>query len=296
MATVNFFGKAVVIVMWIALVSLYGILKGVRDVIKKKALEKSSAMEVLFFYTLLSFIFVIPETKSALSMDMRYIGFIMIKSVIIFIAWICSFKAIKKLPIGFFGIMDMSRVIFATLLGMLVLDEVMTAGKLFGMLLVIAGLLLVNLKSEKSGEKDVKNGKKYIFLVLISCLMNAFSELLDKSLMKHMESGQLQFWYMFFLVVLYLGYMLSTRTRINLKTLKSNYWIIILSVLFVIGDKALFIACQQENSTVIAMTLIKQCSVLITIIGGRLIFREKNTVCRLVCAGVIIAGIMVAVV
>ena len=33
----------------------------------------------------------------------------MIKSAIIFIAWICSFKAIKKLPIGFYGIMDMSR-------------------------------------------------------------------------------------------------------------------------------------------------------------------------------------------
>lgn len=282
--------------MWIALVSLYGILKGVRDVIKKKALEKSSAMEVLFFYTLLSFIFVIPQTKSALSMDMRYIWFIMIKSVIIFIAWICSFKAIKKLPIGFFGIMDMSRVIFASLLGMLVLGEVMTAGKLFGMALVIAGLLLVNLKNEKSGEKDAKNSKKYIILVLISCLMNAFSELLDKSLMQHMESGQLQFWYMFFLVVLYLGYMTATRTRINFKTLKSNYWIIILSVLFVIGDKALFIACSQQNSTVIAMTLIKQCSVLITIVGGRLVFKEKNTVYRLVCAAVIIAGIMAAVV
>lgn len=278
--------------MWIALVSLYGILKGVRDVIKKKAMEKSSAMEVLFFYTFLSFIFVLPETKSALSMDMHYIGFIMIKSIIIFIAWICSFKAIKKLPIGFFGIMDMSRVIFASLLGVFVLGEVMTAGKLFGMALVLLGLLLVNLKKDKNGEATKA---VYIVLVLVSCLMNAISEMLDKMLMGHMESGQLQFWYMFFLVVLYLGYMLVTRTKINFKTLKSNYWILILSVLFVIGDKALFIACQQEDSTVIAMTLIKQCSVMITIIGGRLVFKEKNTVYRLICAAVIIAGIMVAV-
>lgn len=279
--------------MWIALVSLYGILKGFRDIIKKKALEKNSAMEVLFFYTLISFIFVLPETKSALSMDMHYIGFIMIKSVIIFIAWMCSFKAISRLPIGFFGIMDMSRVVFATLLGIVALSEIMTMQKLVGMALVLIGLLLVNLKKEKNGEKAKT---VYIVLVLISCLMNAISELLDKTLMQHMESGQLQFWYMFFLVVLYLGYMLVTRIKINFKALISNYWIIILSVLFVVGDKALFIACGYENSTVTAMTLIKQCSVLITIIGGRLVFKEKNTLYRMACAAVIIAGIMTAVV
>lgn len=279
--------------MWIALVSLYGILKGFRDIIKKKALEKNSAMEVLFFYTLISFIFVLPETKSALSMDMHYIGFIIIKSAIIFIAWMCSFKAISRLPIGFFGIMDMSRVVFATLLGIVALGEVMTAQKLVGMALVLIGLLCVNLKKEKNGEKAKTI---YIVLVLISCLMNAISELLDKTLMQHMESSQLQFWYMFFLVVFYLGYMLVTRTKINFKALISNYWILILSVLFVVGDKALFIACGYENSTVTAMTLIKQCSVLITIVGGRIVFKETNTLYRLLCAAVIIAGIMTAVV
>jgi drug/metabolite transporter (DMT)-like permease len=278
--------------MWIALVSVYGILKGVRDIIKKKALEKNSAMEVLFFYTFISFLFVTPEFKSAISMDMHYIGYIMVKSVIIFIAWICSFKAISKLPIGFYGIMDMSRVIFASLLGVFVLGEVMTGGKLIGMALVLVGLLLVNMKREGNSEKTKA---VYIALVLVSCLMNAISELLDKMLMQHMESGQLQFWYMFFLVVLYLGYMVVTRTKINFKTLKTNYWILILSILFVIGDKALFVACSYENSTVIAMTLIKQCSVMITILGGRLVFKEKHTLYRMLCAAVIIVGILVAV-
>jgi drug/metabolite transporter (DMT)-like permease len=67
-------------------------------------------------------------------------------------------------------------------------------------------------------------------------------------------------------------------------------------VLFVIGDKALFIACAQQDSAVITMTLIKQCSVLITIIGGRLVFKEKGVLHKLLCACVIIAGIAVAVI
>lgn len=279
--------------MWIALVGVYGILKGIRDIIKKKALEKNSAMEVLFFYTFISFLFVLPETKNALGMDFHYVGFIMIKSAIIFAAWICSFKAIKRLPIGFYGIMDMSRVIFATALGALVLGEVLTGHKIVGMSLVLIGLLFVNL-----GPKNTLERTKpiYIILVLISCLCNAVSELLDKMLMQSISSGQLQFWYLFFMVVLYLGYMLVTRTKISWRTLYKNYWIIILSVLFVIGDKALFIACSYENSTVVAMTLIKQCSVLITIIGGRIVFKEKRTLYKLMCAAVIIAGIVFAVI
>ncbi|MGN0107503.1 MAG: DMT family transporter [Hominilimicola sp.] len=279
--------------MWIALVCVYGILKGVRDIIKKKAMEKNSAMEVLFFYTLISFLFVAPEVKNALSVDFHNIGFVMIKSAIIFIAWICSFKAIKKLPIGFYGIMDMSRVIFATALGVLVLGETLTEHKIVGMALVLVGLLFVNMGKKGEGEKAKAI---YIFLVLLSCLCNAVSELLDKMLMQRMNSGQLQFWYMFFLLALYLGYMLVTRTKIQWRTVFKNYWIIILSLLFVIGDKALFIACSKQDSTVVAMTLIKQCSVMVTILGGRLVFKEKRTLYKMVCAAVIIAGIVFAVI
>ena len=35
--------------MWMWLVLLYGVLKGVRDVVKKKALKKNTVMEVLFY-------------------------------------------------------------------------------------------------------------------------------------------------------------------------------------------------------------------------------------------------------
>lgn len=279
--------------MWIALVCVYGILKGIRDIIKKKAMEKNSAMEVLFFYTLISFLFVTPEIKTALAIDFHYIGFIMIKSAIIFIAWICGFKAIKKLPIGFYGIMDMSRVIFATALGVLVLHETLTEHKIFGMTLVLVGLLFVNMGKKGGGDKAKP---VYIALVLISCLGNAVSELLDKMLMQSMSSGQLQFWYMFFLTIMYLGYMIFSKEKIRWKSLIKNYWIIILSILFVIGDKALFIACGRQDSTVVAMTLIKQCSVMITIIGGRLVFKEKRTLYKLLCAAVIIAGIVLAVI
>ena len=287
--------------MWIALVIIYGLFKGIRDITKKKAMQISSTIEVLFVYTLLSFVMsaflsFFSGEASPLQMDFSRLWIIGIKSSVIFIAWICSFKAIKKLPIGFYGIMDMSRVIIAAVLSVVFLREAPTAFKLIGMALVLAGLLLVNLKSE--GEGGQKANVVYILMVLVSCLMNAVSEILDKYLMGGggLSSGQLQFWYMLFLVVLYLGYMLVSRTKINWKNIFKNYWLIIMSVLFVFGDKALFEACKYEDSSVITMTLIKQCSVLITIVGGRLVFKEKHTLYKLMCAAVIIAGIVISVI
>lgn len=286
--------------MWILLVTIYGLFKGVRDIAKKKAMEINSTMEVLFIYTFLSFILsaalsFTSDGAAPFDMDFSRLWIIGIKSAVIFAAWICSFKAIHKLPIGFYGIMDMSRVIIAAVLSVVFLNETPTRMKIIGLVLVLIGLLAVNLKKE--GQESKSTNIFCIILVLISCFMNAISEILDKYLMGSTEltSGQLQFWYMLFLAALYFSYLIITGTKINWKSVFKNYWLIMMSVLFVFGDKALFEACKYEDSSVITMTLIKQCSVLITIIGGKLMFKEKNIVYKLICAAVIIAGIVISV-
>ena len=43
--------------MWMLFVLNYGVLKGTREIVKKKSLQRSSVMEVLFFYTLFAFLF-----------------------------------------------------------------------------------------------------------------------------------------------------------------------------------------------------------------------------------------------
>lgn len=52
---------------WVLLVLFYGVAKGARDVIKKKALTRNTVMEVLFVYTFLAFLCCIPEFPQATS-------------------------------------------------------------------------------------------------------------------------------------------------------------------------------------------------------------------------------------
>lgn len=279
--------------IWVLLTAFYGLAKGARDGLKKKALEKSGVMEVLFLYTALAFLFTLPFSKDIFGIPPIYYLWIFIKSFVIFLAWILAFISIKKMPISLYGVMDTARMLFSTSIALIFLGETMTFNKGIGLALVLLGLIIVNLGHQNSDE-NVKF--KYIIFSLLTCLFNAISGVMDKALMQTGEitASQLQFWYMLYMTLLYGVYILVARVPLKLGTLKTNYWIVILSILFVAADRALFIANADPESEVTVMTLIKQSSVVITVLSGKLFFKEKHILKRAICAGIVIVGIVVA--
>lgn len=276
---------------WILFTLIFGICKGAREGVKKKALGKSTLFEVLFVYTLIGFVLVLPASKNVFGVPFEYYFYILIKSLLVFTAWLCSFNSIKHMPVGMYGVMDMARVLFATVMGITIMGESATVKQMAGLLLVLLGLVLVNV--QKKSSKDYVE-KKYVLLTLVSCLLTATSGVMDKWLTKTVTSSQLQFWYMFFMCVMYGVCILFSKTKLNIRSLSKNYWIPILSILFVIGDRALFIANENPESKITIMTLIKQSSVLAAILAGRLMFGEKGTLKRTICAIIIVFGILVA--
>ena len=279
---------------WIFLVALYGVLKGIRDVLKKKALQRNTVMEVLFFYTVIGFLFVIPGGGGAFSLSPYIMAAIIFKSFFVFSAWLLSFKAIEKLPISFFGVMDLSGVLFSTVFGIVFLREAVTVNGIIGLAIVMSGLLLVNYKKDDDNTQIIP---KYVIFALLSCILNAISGIMDKVLMSggEVDSSQLQFWFMLDMVVMYAVYILVTKTKINIKSALKNYYILIISVLFVVGDRALFIANGIGGSTVSVMVLLKQSACFVSILGGFLLFKEKNVLFRAICATLILVGIFISV-
>ena len=283
---------------WIFLVLLYGLLKGGREIAKKKAMERNTVMEVLFSYTVISLILVLPQAPRAGGLEAKYFFLIALKSFCMFLAWLCSFHSLKKLPVSIYGILSLSRVLFGTLLGVVFLHEAMGVFQIGGMLLVCAGLLLLKLidtKSQESVELQPEGPATTFFVILafLSCLFNSFSGFMDKILMKDITSSQLQFWYMLFIVLYYIIYLLIKKEKLSFSVAK-NGWVWALAIMFVIGDKALFIANGNPASKVTIMTLIKQSACIVTIIGGKIFFKETNIARKLLCAVIIIAGIILA--
>lgn len=293
--------------LWVILILIYGIFKGLREGLKKKAMETNSIVEVLFFYTLFAFLMTIPMSISAdlFDVSLKYHLVLIVKSGIIFAAWLCALNSIKRLPLSVYSVMDMGRIISAILLGVILLDEKLGVFQILGICLVIVGITLVNLKTKRG--VDEKASKRVIILVAISGLLNSISSVMDKWLLSKepnrflfgdetIESAQLQFWYMLYLVSFYGVYILIKREKINVVKCVKCPWIWTLSLLFVVADKCLFIANSDPNSTVVVMTLVKQSSVLVTIGMGWLIYKEKNILWRIACAVLVIGGIMLSII
>lgn len=277
--------------LWILFIVIYSLLKGSREGMKKAALKKSSSTEILFFYTLVGLILVLPFSKDAFSLAPLYIFYAFLKALVVCTAWIFAFRALKNMSVSLYGVMDLSRMVFSTALGVFVLGEAFTVNKAIGVSLVILGLLLVNLKKSTSGK-----GMSMTVLVaaLLNCFFNAVSGTMDKILMQYMKSSQLQFWFMFFMTVIYGVVILIRREKISVKCLKNNFWIPLMSLSLILGDKLLFEANRSSLSEVTLMTVIKQSSVLVTVLTGWLVFKEKNILYKLMCTGIVLIGIFVA--
>ena len=277
--------------LWILFIVIYSLLKGSREGMKKAALKKSSSTEILFFYTLVGLVLVLPFSKEAFSLAPLYIFYAFLKALVVCTAWIFAFAAIKNMSVSLYGVMDLSRMVFSTALGVFALGEAFTVNKAIGVSLVILGLLLVNLKKSTSGK-----GMSLTVLIaaLLNCFFNAVSGTMDKVLMQYMESSQLQFWFMFFMTVIYGIVILIRREKISIKCLKTNFWIPLMSLSLIVGDKLLFEANKSPLSEVTLMTVIKQSSVLVTVLTGWLVFKEKNILYKLMCTGIVLTGIFVA--
>ena len=277
--------------LWIIFVLIYALLKGSREAMKKIALKKSSTTEILFFYTLIGFIFTLPFSHNVFDVKPLFIFCSFLKAVAVCTAWICGLVAIKRMTVSLYGIMDLSRMVFSTAFGVFLLHEDFTWQKALVIVFVLTGLMLANLKKD-SATKGMT--LPILIAALGNCLFNAISGTMDKVLMQYMESSQLQFWFMLFSVVIYGVIILIRKEKISIKSIKTNYWIPIMSLSLILGDRLLFEANANPASQVTIMTIIKQSSVIVTVMTGWLVFKEKNILYKMMCAGIVLAGIFIA--
>ncbi len=280
--------------LWILFIVIYALLKGSREGMKKAALKKSSSNEILFFYTFIGFLFTLPYTKEALSLDAIYIFYAFIKSAVCCTAWIFSLIAIKNMSVSLYGIVDLSRMVFSTLLGVFALGESFTLPKAIGVVLVVLGLYLVNIKKDKNGSKELT--LPILTAALLNCFFNAISGTMDKVLMQYMDSAQLQFWFMLFMTIIYGAILIARKEKVYISTLKNNFWIPLMSLSLIIGDRMLFEANANPESEVTVMTIIKQSSVLVTVLVGWLVFHEKHILYKLLCTAIVLSGIIISVI
>lgn len=278
--------------LWIGLSILYGILGGVTDIFKKKAVQKNQIIEVLAVYSFLSLLFILPSVQT-LQIDHLSLLLVFLKSVVIFIGFFLSFKMIDKMPISVYSIVLLSKILFSCLWGSFFLGEQITSIQYIGIAIVIVGLILVNRKTE---QKETSRTKwLYILLVVCAAALISLSVMLDKVITKTITPVQLQFWYTIFLTFLYWGYKWVRKIPFNYKKIVHNIWIPLLSITFFVADRVHFIASAIPESSVTVMTLLRQLSVLVAVVFGGIIFKEKHIIYKIFCSIIVLFGIFLII-
>lgn len=278
--------------LWIILVIVYGILNGFWDIFKKKALQINSLPEVLCGVILIAFLLVTYEIGPALQINIKVILMILFKTFIVFSSWLISFYCIKKMPLSVYAVINLSRILFYTLWGIIFFNEIIKVNQIIGAIIIVLGIVLINIKKDELGKKTEP---KYIFLLLGFAILSSLAGLFDKIIMSKIASGEHQFWYMLFMSILAVAYLLTNKKRLSIKTYTQNYWIILAALALIIGDRFLFLANGDTASKLSVMSLLKQTSVIVTVISGGLIFKEKNILFRFVCAMIVLLGIGIVV-
>jgi len=279
---------------WRLYTLIYAIFIGFFQCAKKKSVEKNSIYEVLAVFSTISFILAAITSTNAFNIDFIPLIIVFIKSIIIVIAWILSLHAIKKIPISLYSVINLSKIVFSIIMSVIFLGEKLTLLLIVGAIIIILGLFFVNKVSNVKNEKETK--LKTILILLVSCLLNSISAIIDKEVLKYINPIQLQFWFLFFLTICYWIILLFKDRKLNFKKIKKNYWVLIAAICLTVADRFLFKANEIPESRVSAMTLIKQVSVIEGIVLGKIFFDEKNIIKKLLCSLLIIVGIVLTVI
>lgn len=279
---------------WMTYTLIYAIFNGFFQCAKKKSIEKNSIDEVLALFSTIALILAALTSKNIFDIEVIPLIIVFSKSIVIVIAWILSLYAMQKMPISLYSVINLSRMVFSIIMSVIFLGEKLTITIIIGTIIIILGLILVNRLSSEKSKKETS--LKAILILLVSCLLNSISAIIDKQILKSITPMQLQFWFLFFLTISYWAILLFKTKKINFVDLKKNYWIFIAAICLIVSDRFLFRANEIPESKVSIMTLIKQITAIEGIILGKIFFDEKNIIKKLLCSLLIIIGIVLTVI
>lgn len=276
--------------MWVSLAFLSAFFIGCYDIAKKQSVNNNAVIPVLFlntlFCSLLLFpLFLIanfnPQLVEGTILEMPALsyqqhGLVVIKSILVLISWIFGYFAVKHLPLTITGPINSTRPVISLAGAILIFQEHLNLYQWIGVVITIISFFLLSRSSKNEGINFKNN--KWIFFMIISTFAGAMSGLYDKYLMRQIAPTSVQFWfntYQWMLMLLVLLIVWYPKRKITTK-FEWRWTILIFSVLLTAADFVYFYALSLPGAMISIVSMVRRSSVLVSFLGGALIFKEKN--------------------
>jgi drug/metabolite transporter (DMT)-like permease len=293
--------------MWMYLGLLAALFLGLHNLCKKNAVQGNEVFPVLFGtigsgFLLLLPLFIgslyFPEYTKQLGLYITSIpwkthGFIFIKSMIMSASWVLAYQALKHLPLTIVTPIRSAGPFFTFIGAILIYKETPNTLQWVGFFLIIFSVIGYSKLGKKEGINFKRN--KWIYAIIGATFLGASSGLYDKFLIQNLALNPqtLQFWFCGYTLLILLGILSITWLPFaeKRKAFKWRWTIVAVGILLVAADYFYFKALQDPDALIMLLSAIKRSQLLIAVVVGGLVFKEKNKRKKLVPLLGIIIGV-----
>lgn len=292
--------------MWVVLVIISALFLGVYDVFKKFSLKENVVVLVLFFSSATSLLLFLPlivlslVTPDVLSDTLFYIPFtnwhnqflIFIKSIIVLSSWICSFYAMKHLPISIVGPIRSSSPMWTLFGAVLLLHESLSATQWCGIILIIGSLLLYSILGRKEGIHFSHN--IWVYFVFLGTILGSISALFDKYLIAQCGIPKMEvqaYFSIYQFLLMFPVCLLVWYPKRSEKVFEWRWTIPFIGVFLVLADFFYFYAISIPGALIAVISAIRRSNVLVSFCAGALIFKEQNILKK----GIVLIGVLAGI-
>lgn len=293
--------------MWMYLGLLAALFLGLHSLCKKHAVQDNEVFPVLLGTVFSGFLFVAtfymisllyPDYAAANGYEFQRLsaqhhGFIFFKSMLMAGSWILAYQALKHLPLTIVTPIRSAGPFFTFIGAIIIYKESPNFFQWIGFFLIVFSVILYSRIGKKEGI-DFKTNK-WIFAIIGATFLGASSGLYDKFLIQtiSLNPQTLQFWFCLYtililLIILSIIWFPYAEKR-NAFTFR--WTIIAVGVLLQTADYFYFKALQDPEASIMLLSAIKRSQLIIAVVIGGLVFKEKNKRIKMVP----LAGILIGV-
>jgi drug/metabolite transporter (DMT)-like permease len=293
--------------MWIYLGLLAAFFLGLHNLCKKHAVQGNEVFPVLLGTVASGFLIIAPFFLGSIffSEYTKEIGFyitpipwethgyIVLKSIIMTASWVLAYQALKHLPITIVVPIRSAGPFFTLIGALLIYKEQPNFLQWIGFFLIIFSVLLYSKLGKKEGINFKRN--KWIFAIIAATLLGASSGLYDKFLIQQLALNPqtLQFWFCWYTLLILIAILAINWFPYAEKrhAFKFRWSMIAVGIFLQVADYFYFKALQDPDALIMLLSAIKRSQLIIAVVLGGILFKEKNKRKKLIPLAGILLGI-----
>jgi bacterial/archaeal transporter family protein len=283
---------------------------GCYDLCIKHSVRDNAVLPVLFFANLCSASVwltlmalrathpaLLPATLAVAPLTGLQHGQLLLKSVIVASSWVCSYFAVKHLPVSIASPIRATGPVWTLIGALLVLGERPSWLQMLGVVTTLASFVLLSFAGRREGIHFHRD--KWIWWLCGGTLLGGISGLYDKFLLGRagFAASTVQAWFSIYLALLFLPLAIGWKCRWWTRHEFHWRWTVLgVSVALLCADFVYFSALRDPNALVSLVSSLRRGSILIAFAGGIVLFNERNVRQKVPAVMGVLLGIVLTVV